>query len=216
MKRRIFVVDDHPIVRGGLIQLISEEADLEVCGQAGEAETALAEIEKLRPDLALVDISLEGRDGLDLLKDLQLRIKEMPVLVLSMHDELMYAERALRAGARGYIMKQEATEKLLDAIRKVLEGKIYVGEKLASRMLEKLLCGKARNEGVGVELLSDRELEVFRMYGHGYSSREIAERLCLSIKTIETYRAKIKDKLSLRSGAEMVKRAVQWVELEGP
>ena len=204
------MVDDHPIVRQGLSQLIDQEEDLMVCGTAKDAGSALESITKSRPDLMIVDISLDGPDGLDLLKSVRLRDASLPVLILSMHDESLYAERALRAGARGYIMKQAATEGLLVAIRRILGGHIYLSDRIASRMLGQFTGRGTPTERSPVEDLSDRELEVFRMIGRGYGTREIADLLHLSVKTVESYQAHIKEKLSLKNSREMVQRAMQW------
>jgi DNA-binding NarL/FixJ family response regulator len=209
-KRRIFVVDDHPIVRQGLALLINREPDLEVCGDAEEAGSALQRIEELKPDLAVLDISLTGPDGLDLLKIIRARDPNLPVLILSMMDELLYAERALRAGANGYIMKQQATEKVLVAIRRILGGEIYVSERMANKMLHLFVGGSPGEQSSPVADLTDRELEVFRLIGDGHGTRQIADQLRLSIKTVESYQAHIKEKLSLKNGRELVQRAIQW------
>lgn len=211
-RKRVYLVDDHPIVRQGLIKLIEQEQGLEVCGEAGSVSSALAEIRKLDPDVILVDISLEDSNGLELIKlinDLGLQI---PMLVLSMHDESLYAEHALRAGASGYVMKQAAATTLIQAIEKVLEGEIYVSKTMSSQMLKMAFRSGGEDARTGEELLSLRELEVFELIGRGNSTREIAEQLNLSVKTIETYRAHIKEKLHLRSGTELMQRAVRWVE----
>ena len=213
-KKRILVIDDHPIVRQGLSQLINQEEDLLVCGAAKDARSALEAIAASHPDLLIVDISLEGPDGLDLLKTVRSQNAMLPVLILSMHDESLYAERALRAGARGYIMKQAATDGLLVAIRRILEGDIYVSERVASRVLRQFAGRRADAEESPVQQLSDRELEVFRMIGQGHGTREIAELLHLSIKTVESYQAHIKEKLSLKNSRELVQRAVQWMTNE--
>jgi DNA-binding NarL/FixJ family response regulator len=208
-KRRILIVDDHPIVRQGLALLINREADLAVCGDAEEACSALRRIEELKPDLVVVDISLNGPDGLDLLKSIRARETHLPVLILSMMDELLYAERALRAGANGYIMKQQATEQVLVAIRRILDGEVYVSERIANKMLH-LFVGGSQERSSLVADLTDRELEVFRLIGEGHGTRQIADELHLSIKTVESYQAHIKDKLSLKNGRELVQRAIQW------
>jgi DNA-binding NarL/FixJ family response regulator len=208
-KRRILIVDDHPIVRQGLALLINREADLAVCGDAEEACSALRRIEELKPDLVVVDISLNGPDGLDLLKSIRARDTHLPVLILSMMDELLYAERALRAGANGYIMKQQATEQVLVAIRRILDGEVYVSERIANKMLH-LFVGGSQERSSLVADLTDRELEVFRLIGEGHGTRQIADELHLSIKTVESYQAHIKDKLSLKNGRELVQRAIQW------
>lgn len=208
-KHRVFVVDDHPIVRQGLALLINREADLIVCGEAEEAQTALEAIAAQRPDILIVDISLNGPDGIELVKLLRARSATLPVLVLSMHDELTYAERALRAGANGYIMKQEATERVLIAIRRILKGDVYLSDRAASRVLQQYVRG-ATAQHSSVSDLSDRELEVFRLIGGGHGTRQIAEELHLSVKTVETHQAHIKEKLSLRTARELVQYAVEW------
>jgi DNA-binding NarL/FixJ family response regulator len=209
-KRRVFIVDDHPIVRQGLALLINREADLTVCGDAEEAGTALQGIESLHPEIVLVDISLNGPDGLELLKSVRAHDHHLPVLILSMLDETLYAERALRAGASGYIMKQEATEKVLVAIRRILGGDIYVSDRMAKLMMHHFVGGVQAPADSPEAGLTDRELEVFRLIGEGHGTRQIAEELHISIKTVESYQAHIKEKLSLRNARELVQRAVQW------
>ena len=213
-KRTVLIVDDHPIVRQGLAMLINQEQDLVVCGQAEDAHEALRVVRESEPDMVIVDISLKETSGVELIKDLQVQYPDLPILTLSMHDEAVYGERALRAGARGYIMKQEATEKVVTAIRRVLEGEIYVSDVMAAKMVSKLVGGAGKKTGSPVERLSDRELEVFRMLGEGYNTREMAEKLYLSVKTIETYRAHIKDKLGLQDASELLRSAIQWVNTE--
>jgi DNA-binding NarL/FixJ family response regulator len=208
-KKTVFIVDDHPLLRQGLALMIDREPDLMVCGEAEEAHAALKEIAALKPDILIVDISLKGPDGLDLLKNLRTLYPDLAVLILSMHDESIYAERALRARANGYIMKQEATEKVLVAIRRILAGEIYLSEKMASKLLHQFISGASWNEKSRLSALSDRELEVFRQIGEGRTTRQIAENLRLSIKTVETYQAHIKEKLSLRTGRELVQHAIQ-------
>jgi DNA-binding NarL/FixJ family response regulator len=212
-KSRIFIVDDHPIVRQGLTQLINREPDLAVCGDAEEAGPALHRIEETKPDLIVVDISLNGPDGLDLLKNIRVRDAVLPVLILSMLDESIYAERALRAGANGYIMKQEATERVLVAIRRILGGEIYVSERIADRILHRFVGGGQSASGVqksSVADLTDRELEVFRLIGEGHGTRQIADELHISVKTVESYQAHLKEKLSLKNARELVQRAIQY------
>jgi DNA-binding NarL/FixJ family response regulator len=209
-KKTVFVVDDHPIVRQGLTLLIDQESDLTVCGEAEEMHSALSAIQAVHPDILIVDISLNGPDGLELLKNIRITSPRLPVLILSMHDESIYAERALRAGANGYIMKQEATEKVLVALRRILSGEIYVSEKIANSMLQHYVRGSHPSEHSSVAELTDRELEVFRLIGDGHATRQIAEELHLSIKTVESYQAHIKEKLSLRSARELVQHAVEW------
>jgi len=209
-KKTIFVVDDHPIVRQGLGLLINRESDLVVCGEAEEMQCALSTIHSTRPDILIVDISLNGPDGLELLKNIRITSPRLPVLILSMHDESIYAERALRAGANGYIMKQEATEKVLVALRRILSGEIYVSDRIANSMLRHYVRGASPSEHTSVSDLTDRELEVFRLIGEGQGTRQIAEALHLSVKTVESYQAHIKEKLSLRSARELVQHAVEW------
>jgi DNA-binding NarL/FixJ family response regulator len=209
-KKTVFVVDDHPIVRQGLTLLINQEADLAVCGEAEEMHSALAAIQAARPDILIVDISLNGPDGLELLKNIRIKLPRLPVLILSMHDESIYAERALRVGANGYIMKQEATDKVLVALRRILSGEIYVSEKIANSMLQHYVHGTNSAPHSLVAELTNRELEVFRLIGEGHGTRQIADELHLSVKTVESYQAHIKEKLSLRSARELVQHAVQW------
>lgn len=209
-KRRVFVVDDHPIVRQGLAMMINAEPDLTVCGDAQEAQAALQAIGEAKPDILIIDISLNGPDGLELVKHIRGSCPELPILILSMHDETTYAERALRARANGYIMKQEATEKVLVALRRILDGGIYLSDRMADKILQQHLgSGAARNPSKITEL-SNRELEVFRLIGDGHSTRQIAEELHLSVKTVETYQAHIKEKLLLGSGRELVQQAIFW------
>jgi len=207
---RVLIVDDHPIVRRGLAQLIEQEPDLEVCGEANDAETALSAFVELEPDIALVDLMLRGASGTDLIKNLKAQNENIPILVISMHDEAVYAERALRAGAHGYIMKEEATGQVLTALRKVVGGDVYVSERMVGHLLRRMVGGA--DQGVGIDGLSDRELEVFQWIGRGSSVPDIAERLKVSPKTVETYRAHIKDKLNLANSAEVMRAAVQWAE----
>jgi DNA-binding NarL/FixJ family response regulator len=212
-KSRILLVDDHPIVRQGLSELINNEKDLVMSGTAEDLNKALEAIETLKPDLVIVDISLKGSNGIELLKNIKVRYPKMLVLMLSMHDESLYAVRALRAGASGYIMKQEATEKVLTAIRRVLNGEIYLSEKMEKKMMQQLVGGRAARSGSPIEDLSDRELEVFNLIGQGHGTRQIAEELHLSIKTIESHRAHIKEKLNLKNATELVQYAIQWREV---
>jgi DNA-binding NarL/FixJ family response regulator len=213
-KKTVLVVDDHPIVRQGLMLLINQEDDLAVCGVAEEMQSALRAIQTSKPDILIVDISLNGPDGLEVLKNIRITWPHLPVLILSMHDESIYAERALRAGANGYIMKQEATEKVLVALRRILSGEIYVSDRIANSMLRHYVRGGHASEHSSdhssVAELTDRELEVFRLIGEGHGTRQIAEALHLSVKTVESYQAHIKEKLSLRSARELVQHAVQW------
>lgn len=207
---RILIVDDHPLFREGLKQMIDRTADLVVCGEAEDATEALKAIAMLKPDLVLVDISLGVGSGIDLVKSIKTRYEDMPVLVISMHDESLYAERALRAGAMGYVMKHERGKRVLAAISRVLNGDIYVSEKMATSMLSKLTWGKDEEPVSPVEKLSDRELEVFRMLGQVKGTRQIAEELNLTVATINTFRARIKDKLQLKTSTELAMYAIQW------
>jgi DNA-binding NarL/FixJ family response regulator len=213
--RRVLIVDDHPMLRTGLAQLIDHEGDLKVCAEADNAGQAINAVAKQKFDLALVDISLPDKNGLELIKDLRTLKPDLPILVVSMHDELIYAERALRAGARGYIMKQEGGEKFLQAIRQVLAGKVFVSEKMSARILENFSGGAAELSGSPVRRLSDREFEVFQLIGQGIGTREIAGRLHLSVKTVEVHRANIKEKLNLTTATELVHYAVRWLDAQG-
>lgn len=208
---RVFLVEDHPIVRQGLAQLINQEGDLEVCGEAETPKQALEVVGALHPDLAIVDLALKSSSGLDLIKTFRAQMPALPVLVLSMYDEDLYAERALRAGALGYVMKQEATETLLEAIRSVLRGEVYVSRKLATRMVQNLATATSGTGTNRLRRLSDRELEVLRFVGEGYTTRQIAEALYLSVKTVETHRAHLMDKLQLANATELMRYAMSWV-----
>ena len=210
-KSKILVVDDHPIIREGLVRLVDDEQDLAICGQADDAPEALKAISETKPDVVIVDISLKNSSGIELMKSIKAQYPKLPVLILSMHNEALYAERALRAGAMGYIMKQEASEKLLTAIRHVLVGQIYVSDKVSKRLIRKLARGKTDMVASPIDSLSDRELEVFHLIGQGYGTSQIAEKLYLSIKTIETYRTHIKEKLNLTNSRELLQYAIQWV-----
>jgi DNA-binding NarL/FixJ family response regulator len=210
-KAKVFLVDDHPLVREWLSQLIQRENDLSVCGEAEDTQEALKKIEETKPDIVVADISLKHTHGLELVKDLQARLPALPVLVLSMHDESLYAERVLRAGAKGYITKQEATKKILLAVRQVLSGQIYISEKMASRMVHKMVLGRADSQKSPIERLTDRELEVFQLIGRGQGTRRIATELHLGVKTVESYRARIKEKLKLEDGTQLLQQAIQWV-----
>jgi DNA-binding NarL/FixJ family response regulator len=209
-KKTVLVVDDHPLMRQGLALLINQQQDMRVCGEAEEAQAALQAVAQLRPDIMILDISLNGPDGIEILKKIRTTDPDLPVLVLSMHDEAIYAERALRARANGYIMKQEATEKVLVAVRRILSGEVYLSERMSNKMLQQYIGGSPHMIQSRIATLSDRELEVFRRIGEGRATREIAEELHLSVKTVETYQAHIKDKLALRSGRELIQHAIQW------
>lgn len=212
IRRRILIVDDHPVVREGLVQQINREPDLEVCGQADNASQAVALVQQALPDLVLADLNLPGRSGLELIRDIRALSPALPVLVLSMHDESVYAERVLRAGGRGYVSKQAGSEKLADAIRHVLRGQIYVSETVSTRLLDGLSGNQSARVASPMEQLTDRELEVFTLIGQAKETREIAKRLGMSCKTVEAHRGAIKRKLKLRTGPELTRHAVLWVE----
>jgi len=211
---RILIVDDHPLLRQGIAELINNEPDLEVCGEAEDPHKAIDQVEKLQPDIIVLDISLKGASGIELLKNIKVRYPRVLVLILSMHDESVYAHRALRAGAAGYIMKQEASDRVLAAIRKILQGEVYLSDELGARMLNRLVGGRSALNGSPIEELSDRELEVFGLIGQGHGTRPIAEKLHLSVKTVESHRAHIKEKLNLKSANELVHHAIQWAQSE--
>jgi DNA-binding NarL/FixJ family response regulator len=211
-RHRIFVVDDHPLVRDSLVTLIDRQHDLQVCGQAGDSATAYAEIERLKPEVAVIDLALPGESGLELIKKIQALSSVPRALVLSMHDEAFFAERALRAGACGYVMKHETTEKVIDAIHRVLRGELYVSDVLATQFARKFVGGGSAPSLLGVGRLSDRELEIFRMLGEGIETRRVAETLHLSIKTVQAHCANIKDKLGLENATTLLREAVRWVE----
>jgi DNA-binding NarL/FixJ family response regulator len=211
-RRRIFLVDDHPLVREWLSNLIERQADLHVCGQAASSGAAYAAILTLQPDVVIVDLSLESGSGLELIKQLQALTPAPNVLVLSMHDEATYAERALRAGARGYVIKRAATRTVIDAIRQVLAGKLYISEPLAVQMAQRYVGSRGKSSEAPASLLSDRELEVFRLLGAGWETRRIAEELKLSPKTVQVYCGRIKEKFGLTNATELIREAVRWVE----
>jgi DNA-binding NarL/FixJ family response regulator len=213
---RVFLVDDHPIVRQGLARLIASEPDLEVCGEADDVPSAVRAINELSPDVVVADLSLKQGSGIDLIKTLQTQSPQIPILVLTMHEEPFYAERALRAGARGYLTKQEASEKILTAIRQVVGGEIYVSDRISPQLLKRLISGAPDEDDPLVSRLSDRELQVFLMIGEGLGTQEIADQLNLSVKTIETYRAHLKEKLNLKDARELVQYAIRWVVTHGP
>lgn len=203
-------MDDHPLVREWLANLINQQADLEVCGSAGKRAQALKSIGQASAEMAIVDISLEGDSGIELIKELKTAYPRLAVLVLSMHDELTYAERALRAGAGGYVMKREATKKVLEAIRCVLGGRRYISHKLTALMTEKFIGGKAPAPASPTDLLSDRELEVFELLGQGLTTRQTAENLKISFKTVQTFHLRIKEKLNLANATELLREATRW------
>ena len=212
MKRRILLIDDHPIMRHGLAQLIRMETDLEVCGEAGSAADGLTAVQQLKPDLAIVDLTLPDKHGLELIKDILAVMPDTRCIVLSMHDESLYAERGLRAGAKGYLMKETAAENLITAIQRVLGGGIYVSDAMSSRLLEQATGQRGKAGTTGVNQLSDREIEVLEMIGKGIATKIIADKLNISARTVEAHRAHIKEKLGITDGAALVRYAVQWVE----
>jgi len=209
-KSLIFVVDDHPIMRDGISQLINQQADLEVCGAASSGPEALDALNNINPDLLLVDISLPGMDGMELIKIVKKRKGRLPMLVLSMHAEAFYAERAIRAGAKGYVMKHASTVTLLAAMRKVLAGKIFLSPAMTEKLLEKAAGSELTGSESPVDCLSDRELEIFKLIGHGLRSQRIAEELNLSVKTVETYYSRIKQKLGIKDASELLQLAIAW------
>jgi DNA-binding NarL/FixJ family response regulator len=209
-KSAIFVVDDHPIMRDGISQLIDQQADLKICGGAASGPEALEALKTMDPDLLLVDISLTGMDGIELLKIVKKRKARLPMLVLSMHAEALYAERAIRAGAKGYVMKHDPADTLLAAIRKVLTGKIYLSPAMTEKLLEKVTGDDLAGNESPVACLSDRELEIFKLIGHGLRSQRISEELNLSVKTVETYYSRIKQKLNIKDASELLQMAIAW------
>lgn len=209
--KRVILIDDHPIMRHGLAQLVRAETGLTVCGEAGSAREGLEVVGKLKPDLAVIDLTLPDKNGLELVKDIRAAHPATQCLVLSMHDEALYGERALRAGARGYVMKEEAADHLITAIHKVLSGGLYVSETLNLRMLEQV-TGASRTKVSGMDALTDRELEILTLIGKGVPTKNIAVQLSISARTVEAHRAHIKEKLGITDGAALVRHAVQWVE----
>jgi DNA-binding NarL/FixJ family response regulator len=214
-KSKILLVDDHPLVREWLANLINQQNDLQICGEAPNASAALELTGTAKPDIVIVDISLEGGSGIELIKNIKALYPDVMMIVLSMHDETLYAERALRAGARGYIMKREATKKILQAIHSVLEGKLYISERMNAVMAEKFVDRKPSTASSPVEQLSDRELEVFQLMGRGFSTRQIAEELHVSFKTVQAFHARIKEKLNLTNATELLREAIRWHESRG-
>jgi DNA-binding NarL/FixJ family response regulator len=215
-RARILLVDDHAVVRFGIAQLINRQGDMVVCGEEEDASKAMAAISSLKPSLVIADISLKDSSGLELMRNIKAQYPGLPVLVVSVHDEAIYAEIAFRAGALGYLMKEEALEKILTAIRRVLTGSIYVSDRLAAKMLQQQVRGQSPIQDSPVKGLSDRELEVFQLIGRWKKTRDIADELHLSIKTIEYYREQIKRKLNLKSAGELTQYATSWVQREIP
>jgi DNA-binding NarL/FixJ family response regulator len=213
-RKRVFIVDDHTLVREWLVTLLRQESDLEVCGQADAAPSALAAMSAAPPDIVIVDLSLKSGSGLDLIKDLRLSCPATLIVVLSMHEEVYFVERAFRAGARGYVTKRESTNSIIDALRTVLAGKVYANPALLAQLTERMVGQSPKQQAGQVESLSDRELDVFRRLGEGQSTRKVATALNLNMKTVQAYCARIKDKLGLANGSELVREAVRWVETQ--
>jgi DNA-binding NarL/FixJ family response regulator len=211
-KTQVLIVDDHPVIRDGLATIINHERDMNVCGQADDAHQALKAVTELKPDVVIADISLKSSDGIELTKSIKARYPRLPVIVFSIHDESIYAERALRAGAHAYMMKDVVSENIVKAIRTVLNGEIFISEKISKKFLHKIAGDKAGTTKTPIESLSDRELEIFRLIGEGYKPSQIAKQLHLSIKTIETYRARIKEKLNLANAAELLRYSIKWAK----
>ena len=217
IKRRVLLVDDHPMTREGLAANINRQADLEVCAEAGSPAEAMSVLSKLSPDLMVTDMTMPGRSGIEFIKDIHAMRPDLPILVLSMHDEMLYAERALRAGARGYLMKDAGSAKLLEVIRLILTGQSFVSPQMSARLLDAVTGRRPRGSTSPIEKLSDREFEVFRLLGSGKSTKEVAEALNLSRKTVDVHRGRIKQKLKLKDAASLIHQAVRWVETQpGP
>lgn len=213
-KVKVLVVDDHPIVRQGLAQIINQEEDMVLAGEAGDAAEAMKVIKQVKPDMAIIDVSLTGTSGIELTKNILVHYPKMPILIVSMYDESLYVERVLKAGAKGYLMKQEATDHIVAAIRKILGGDIYVSDKMRDTLVHKLIAGGSGTSGSSSENLSDRELEVLQLLGQGFSTRQTAEELHVSVKTIESHYANMKNKLNLKSAHELIQYAIKWTLAE--
>lgn len=210
-KKKIYIVDDHPLMRKGMAMTLENSVEFEVCGQSESAEEAMGEIPDLKPDGCVIDISLPGMNGIELVKNLLAQMPALKILVVSRHDEELYAERAIRAGAKGYLMKLEAGEVLVSAVRQIMTGGIYLSDKIGSQLIMKIASGQNTGDNP-LEILSDRELEVFELTGKGETTKDIAQRLHVSVKTVDTYRARIKEKMNLKTANELMRKAVQWVE----
>jgi DNA-binding NarL/FixJ family response regulator len=213
-RRRVLLVDDHPFMRAGLAQLIERQPDLRVSGEAGNPAEAFQSLAKAKPDLVLTDLTMPGRSGLEFIKDLKAAQPTLPILVVSMHDEAVFAERALRAGARGYIMKEAGGENLLAAIRQVLRGEAYVSPRMSARILDNVSARRPRGSSSPIEKLTDREFEIFQLIGQGKSTRDIATQLHLSPKTVDVHRSHVKEKLELKDATALIRHAVRWVETQ--
>ena len=210
-KKKVFIVDDHPVFRDGLVRIAAQVPGVVVCGEAGDAKTAFDAISQLQPDLVLMDINLPGKSGLELLQDVHALQPDLPVLVISMHDEQLYAERVLRAGGRGYIMKQEGPDKMKEAITKVLNGQVYASERTASAILDAISRPRSLSSTSTLGKLTDRELEILRLTGQGKDNRTIAQELHISLKTVDTHRSHLREKIGLKNGTELIHYAVRWV-----
>ena len=213
-KTQVLIVDDHPVIRDGLVAIINHERDLNVCGQAEDAYTALKVVAELKPDIVVTDISLKSSDGIELTKNIKAGHPALPVIILSVHDESLYAERALLAGAKAYLMKDKVSENIIKAIRTVLTGEIYVSDAILKKFLHKIAGDKAGTAKTPIESLSDREFEIFRLIGEGVKASQMAKQLHLSIKTIETYRSRIKEKLNLPNASQLLQYSIRWAKAE--
>ncbi|MGA2916762.1 MAG: response regulator transcription factor [Sedimentisphaerales bacterium] len=211
-KTQVLIVDDHPVIRDGLVTIVNHEQDFNVCGQAVDAYQALKAVAELKPDIVVTDISLKSSDGIELTKNIKARCPGLPVIIFSVHDESLYAERALLAGAKAYLMKDEVSENIIKAIRTVLNGEIYVSDTISKKFLHRIAGDKAGTAKTPIENLSDREFEIFRLIGEGLKASQIANQLHLSIKTIETYRTRIKEKLNLADAAELLRYSIKWAK----
>jgi DNA-binding NarL/FixJ family response regulator len=211
-KTQVFIVDDHPVIRDGLFTIINHEQDMIVCGEAEDAHNALKAVTELKPDIVIADMSLKNSDGLELTKNIKARYPRLPVIIFSVHDEFIYAERALLAGAKGYLMKDSLSENIVKGIRTVLKGEIFVSDAISNKFLHKIASDKAGKAKTPIESLSDRELEIFRLIGEGYKASQIAKQLYLSAKTVETYRARIKEKLNLDSAGKLLQYSIKWAK----
>jgi DNA-binding NarL/FixJ family response regulator len=215
-RKKILLVDDHPMTRAGIVQLVNKQPELEICAESGTPTDAFNELAKTNIDLVLTDLTMPGRNGIDFIKDLLAQKPGLPILVLSMHDEMIYAERVLRAGARGYIMKEAGGEKLLAAIRQVLSGQVYVSPNMSAKILDNLSGRKPRGSHSPIETLSDREFQVFQLIGQGLTTKAIAKQLGLSPKTVDVHRDHIKEKLQIADAASLIRHAVRWIETQNP
>ena len=211
-KTQVLIVDDHPVIRNGLATIINHEQDMNVCGEAEDAHQALKAVTELKPDIVIADISLKNSDGLELTKNIKARYPRLPVVIFSVHDEFIYAERALLAGAKAYLMKDSLSENIIKAVRAVLKGEIFVSDTISNKFLRHIARDKAGTAKTPIENLSDRELEIFRLIGEGYKASQIAKQLHLSIKTIETYRTRIKEKLDIDNASELLKYSIRWAK----